>query len=121
MSDVSGNKNLNDGFLDVLMALKKNTMKNTRVAEIGIIEDSTNLKCSLLNNPSMYIQCTKLSSVTVNKGDVVLILFTDTDFRNNLKRINDNLKPLEVTEVNHSINYGVIIGIIKENTENATE
>lgn len=121
MGDVNGNKNLNNGFLDVLMALKKNTMKNTRVAEIGIVEDSTNLKCSLLNNSSTYIQCTKLSSVTVNKGDVVLILFTDTDFRNNLKRINDNLKPLEVTEVNHSINYGVIIGIIKENTENATE
>lgn len=121
MNDVTGNKNLNDGFLDVLMALKKNTMKNIRVAEIGIVEDVISLKCSLLNNPSLFIQCAKLTSLELNKGDVVLIIFTDTDFRSNLKRVNDNLKPLEVTEVNHSINYGVVIGIIKENKENATE
>lgn len=121
MKEITGNKTTNSGMLDVYAALKTNIMNSLKVAELGIVEDVVKMKCSLLNSPSIKILCTKLSSIEVHKGDIVLIVFTNSDFRTNLKRLESNLEPLEVTENKHSIDYGVIIGIIKENKEDASE
>lgn len=118
----TGNKNLNDGFLDVLLALKDNCMRNINVAEVCIVESvDSEIRCSLLNNKKTIIHCAKLENLEVSKGDCVLVIFTNTDFRNNLKRLSNNQTLLEVTEVTHKINCGIIIGIIKENIENASE
>lgn len=117
MAKITGNKNTDSSFLNVLMALKQNTMKDLNVADIAIItqvKDDYNIYCKSLNNSSNIIVATKLSTITdLDKDDIVLILYTNEDFRANLKRIKNGQVIQNTTSSNlHSKNYGVIIGVL---------
>ena len=101
-----GNKITDSSALSLLLALKKNVMKDLKVAEIGIVTkiDSNGIQCSLLNTQQGYIICQKLKDLIISENDKVLILFTDTDFRQSKAQESETL---------HNINYGIVIGIIE--------
>ena len=111
----SGNNTISSDFLRVLMALKKNTMKDNNVAEVAKISSisSGKITCTLLSNSKTFIYCEALKDLDVQVNDVVLIIFTNTDFRQNLNRIKNNQQPIDNSnEILHSLNYGIIVGIV---------
>lgn len=112
--NVTGNKTLDGNFLNVLLALKQNVMKDLNVADIAIIEqikDNYNIYCKQLNNNLTTIVATKLNNLELSIGDCVVILYINDDFRLNLKRLKSNQSIVNTTETNyHTKNYGVIIG-----------
>lgn len=109
--------------MDVCLAIIEASKKSISVAEVCVVKQIQNdsYKCEFLNNSALNIDCIKLQDLEVLEGDIVLVLFTDTDFRSNLKRKLKNGTLLEVTESNHSKNYGIIIGIIKGDRNNDSE
>ena len=110
-----GNRVPSSDFLQVLLALKGNIMRDLNVADIAIVDkDDGPIRCKLLNNEEIKIECEKLKGLTIAKDDLVLVLFTNSDFRNNLKQIRNNQKPQKTSSQSlHNKNYGVIIGIIE--------
>lgn len=104
---------------DVLLKLRKSTIQAINVAELGQVIDiistpaQTLYKCELLNNSAITIVCDKIREVDITIGIRVVILFTDTDFRNNMLKIRSGGKSQSVisTEL-HSSMYGIIIGTI---------
>ena len=107
---------MNDGsLLSLLLTLKDNVMYNTNVAEVmkvnKINEDL--IYCSEINSSKANCACCKLQDLNISINDIVLVLFTNTDFRANLKKIKNN-QPTQDTNnrCEHSKSYGVIIGII---------
>ena len=113
---VSGNKNVSSDFLRVLLALKSNVMKDLNVAELAIVNQIKNdtYYCSLINSSNITLNCIKLKNLQVQENDIVLVIFTNTDFRQNLKRIKSNQKTIDnVTNENlHNKSYAIIVGII---------
>lgn len=112
---ITGNK-VNDGdFLSVLLALKTNVMNNLHVADIVMIDsiEGTSIECHSINNVGFRYSCTKVANLTLQQDDVCLVIFTDTDFRENLRSImNMSVSNQEVAKSKHSVAYGVIIGLI---------
>lgn len=53
-------------------------------------------------------------NIEVKKGDIVLVIFTDRDYRNCINNINDNSNYTTDDSDLHSINYGVIISKIEK-------
>lgn len=121
--DDSGNKTVDSAFLDVLMALKGNIMRDCNVAEIGEINriDGDVYDVISINNESVKYKCIALQGLSLNMHDIVLVVFTNTNYKLNLNRIGNNqlTQNIESNEL-HSVNNGVVIGIIKGGT-NATE
>ena len=120
----TGNRVTNDDFLQVLLALKKNIMNNTGVAEVAQI---VNVKedfysCKILST-GMTVPGYSLKGLNVNVNDIIVLIFTDTDFRSNLKRIKKGQPSQEITqEVLHTKDCGIIIGILyKEDEQNDNE
>lgn len=115
MAKITGNKGTGqDTLLDVLLALKRNIMKDNNVAEIckilSIKDD--NIKVSSINKQEQLI-CTKLQGLDVKVDDIVLVIFTNTDFRINLTRIKANQQTLPLnSDVLHSSNFGVVVGLV---------
>lgn len=113
--NVTGNETVNSNFLNVLLALKENIMKDLKVAEIGIVKEIKNdlCYCYLLNSKSTELICIKLNNLSLSQNDIVLIVFTNTDFRTNLNRLKNNQETIDYTNgQKHSYNFGVIIGKI---------
>lgn len=111
----TGNNVVSSDFLRVLLALKKNTMKDSNVADVAVVSSilSDKITCTLLSNSKAFIYCEKLQDLNVQVNDVVLIVFTNTDFRQNLNRIKNNQQPIDNSnEVLHSLNYGIIVGLV---------
>lgn len=115
----SGGKYVSSDFLKVLLALKKNVMKDTNVADVCIVNKvDDSIYCAPVNNSNVTIVCDKLNNLNVSQNDIVVVLYMNSDFRQNLKRFKQNQPLMNVnSEQMHSLNYGVIIGIIykKEN------
>lgn len=112
-----GNRNSTASFADVCEALKNNIMRNLSVAElvtITSVNDAASLyKTSLLSNPSQTIECTKLQELDVKVNDVMLAIFTNTDFRTNLSKVKNGQAISEMkNQTLHSKNYGVLVGLI---------
>lgn len=118
----SGNQNTTASFADVCIALKNNVMRNTHVAELVIVKSiGSTIKCSLLTNPAQTIECIALSGLDVKVDDVMLTIFTLSDFRTNLTKLkrNQSISKIEKQTL-HSINHGVLIGLVyrkETNTE----
>ena len=113
MSDITGNKNITDDLTRVLFAVRDNAMRNTNVADIAKVTIVDNyLTCVDINNAETII-CTKLQGLDIMVNDTVLIVYTNTDFRENLSRIKQNIQVQTIKDCTlHSKNYGVIIGVI---------
>lgn len=115
MNNYTGNKNASSDFLRVLIALKKNTMFDTHVADVcrvSQINDDTYV-CTSITDGSM-ISAIPVQGMTLNLQDIVLVIFTDLDFRANLKLLKQNqvVTPLDSPETYHSKAFGIITNII---------
>lgn len=120
-----GNNNTDASFLDVLFALKDNIMKDLNVADIvtviSVDNDNRKFRCKLLANPNLQVECTNLQSLEVKVNDVMLAVFTTSDFRTNLSKVKNDQQLLKIeNQTLHSKNYGVLVGLIyrKETEEN---
>ena len=110
---ITGNKNLTSDFLQVLLKLEKKTMKDLSVAEVcEVISTNYNYyQCISVNNSNEVYNCYKLDGLEINKKDIVLVIYTNTDFRQNLERIKKGATKINTTtEEYHSKSYGIIIG-----------
>lgn len=84
---------------------------------ISLAETSFYRTCQLVNKPSVFVDCFDLSyqldteTTDLREGSLVLILFTDEDSRDNLKRILFGDEPIEINDENvkHNLNYGIIV------------
>lgn len=107
-----GNETASSDFLKVLLSLKENIMKDIHCSELAIVKSISENECicELLSDSNKKISVLKMPSLSVSIGDVVQIIFNDTDFRSNLQKYNNN-KTLQTISSNlHSSNYGVILG-----------
>lgn len=107
-------------FLKVLQALKSNIMRDLNVADIcqvtRISNDSYTCK-SITDNSTIY--AVKFQDLEIKEKDIVCVLFINTEFQANLKRL--QLKQAlntGTTENLHTKNSAIIIGLVyRENTE----
>ena len=101
-------------FYQVLMALKENINYDLHVADVAkIIQvDGDNIRCQVLNTDAV-VNCIKLKDLTLYAGDLVLVLYCDTDFHANISRykLNGQTSIINSKEF-HSLSNGVVIGII---------
>lgn len=116
-----GNEVNSKDFLEILFALKNNIMKDLNVCEVAQIESISSeiYKCKILSTDEV-ITAIPLQNLTISQNDVVVILFSNTDFRTNLKRIqNDNAAITDDTLNLHNKSFGIIMGILyhKEETK----
>lgn len=116
-----GNEVNSKDFLEILFALKNNIMKDLNVCEVAQIESISNdiYKCKILSTDEV-ITAIPLQNLEIAQNDAVVILFSNTDFRTNLKRIqNDNVAITNDTLNLHNKSFGIIIGILyhKEETK----
>ena len=107
--------------LEVLLALKRNILRDLKVASLGIVKSikdniiKVNLFPTYTNESEITIDCYCLKNLEVNKDNVVLVLFIDRNFIQNLNQKNNNQQLTKVDSKNielHSLKYGVVIGII---------
>lgn len=107
--------------LEVLLALKRNILRDLKVASLGIVKSikdniiKVNLFPTYTNESEITIDCYCLKNLEVNKDNVVLVLFLDRNFIQNLNQKNNNQQLTKVDSKNielHSLKYGVVIGII---------
>ena len=116
-----GNEVNSKDFLEILFALKNNIMKDLNVCEVAQIESISSgiYKCKILSTDEV-ITAIPLQNLTISQNDVVVILFSNTDFRTNLKRIqHDNDGITDDTLNLHNKSFGIIMGILyhKEETK----
>ena len=107
--------------LEVLLALKRNILRDLKVASLGIVKSikdniiKVNLFPTYTNESEITIDCYCLKNLEVNKDNVVLVLFLDRNFIQNLNQKNNNQQLTNIDSKNielHSLKYGVVIGII---------
>lgn len=107
--------------LEVLLALKRNILRDLKVASLGIVKSikdniiKVNLFPTYTNESEITIDCYCLKNLEVNKDNVVLVLFLDRNFIQNLNQKNNSQQLTKVDSKNielHSLKYGVVIGII---------
>lgn len=112
-----GNKNTDASFFDVCEALKGNIMRTINVAELVTItavdHEKSIYRCSILSHPEQICECTKLQSLDVQLNDVMLVVFTSSDFRTNLLKVKNEQTITDIgTKTLHSKNYGVLVGLV---------
>lgn len=107
--------------LEVLLALKRNILRDLKVASLGIVKSikdniiKVNLFPTYTNESKITIDCYCLKNLEVNKDNVVLVLFLDRNFIQNLNQKNNSQQLTKVDSKNielHSLKYGVVIGIV---------
>ena len=124
MPDRSGRFNSINGnssdFFKVLLALKANTMRDIHVATLGqvISYDSTSKVATVKPFPLVQKEAEKLITCYTTKdvatNDIVVVLFTDRDFIQNLKQLKAGQQTSSINDISdlHSERYGIIIGTI---------
>lgn len=110
----TGNQFSHSDLIRVLLQLKSITIQSIKVAEVCriISIESNQIKCNTIDTNEV-IYCDKLASINLQKDDIVLVIFTDTDFRQNLSKIKQNSTPQIVKDIDlHQISYGIVVGLI---------
>lgn len=107
-----GNKNATSDFMRVLLATKEASLRDCNVADVvkvvSISGDDYHCKSLTTLND---IQALKLEDLEILQNDVVVVLYTTRDFRNNLRKIKRNQELVDNTNTElHSCAYGIIIG-----------
>lgn len=107
--------------LDVLLALKTNIFKNLKVATLGQVTSVDNdvITASIFplykDEDTLNLEVYKLKNLDIKKDDIVLILFLDRNFNQNLKQTKNNQARTNLVESKdtlHSYKNGIIIGIL---------
>lgn len=118
MADGNRNQDTSD-LLQAFLAISNKTMEKTHVCDIcKVLEIKNNgyAKLQLINRPRVNIDAYVPSTININVDDIVLVIYTDLDSRQNLKKIENNVdvEEIDIESTKHSINYGIIIMIIKK-------
>ena len=113
---ITGNQNVSSDFIRVLLALKANTMRSIPVAELCVVTETSNdlIRATLLTNSHLSIDATLMSGLTVQKDDIVLVVFTKSRFIEQLSKLKAG-KPADITAESsdiHSLQNGVIVGLV---------
>lgn len=121
------NMKIDGSFLEVLLELKNVIMKKLKVATLGIVKtvDTSNHMISITpfpileNEKEKNIKCLCYDN-TVDKDDVVLVLFLDRSSLINLKRIvNGNKAIMQINDYNfHTEEYGIVIQTVVKGGDN---
>lgn len=113
-----GNQFVSSDFLRVLKALKENILIEINVADVcqvSSVSGTNEYLCRSISDESIVSAISLDANDTINVGDFVLVVFTNNDFRTNLKRVKAGLpsQGSESTE-RHSKAFGVIVKIISQ-------
>ena len=115
------NSNLQENdLMAVVNALKYNINRDLKVATLGKvikIQDTVSVIPFPLteNETEQSIYCYKLSSLNIVKNDIVLVIFCDRNFIQNLSQAKNNQPLTKLTSETtlHTVKYGVIIGKVE--------
>lgn len=113
-----GNQAIDNSLTSIILLLKQNILKSTHCADIVKVLSQKNDKyqCSRLNNDETLIDCYALQNLTITEGSLCLVLYCDTDIWTNVERMKTTGKTNNIVESDfHSLNNGVIIGVIYQN------
>lgn len=113
MIENQGNKNVSSDFLRVLLATKEATLRDCNVADVAQIISIRNdgYHCCKSLSTLSEINALKLEDLEVSVNDVVLILYTNREFRVNLRKIKNSQPMINNSNSElHSNAYGIIIG-----------
>lgn len=111
----TGNQFSHSDLIRVLLQLKTITISSIKVAEVCKVVNINNneIRCLTINtNETIY--CNKLQDLVLQKNDIVLVIFTDTDFRQNLEKIKKEATTQIIdSKTNlHQISFGIVVGLI---------
>lgn len=119
-----GINGVSSDFLKVLLQLKTITKKETHVATLAIVSDTSKsgeglYTCQIIptlndeNDKMISVYC--VEGLTLQENDVVLILFLDNNFVQNLKQIRrgQKISKLQSQSETHSESYGIIINKVQ--------
>lgn len=115
-----GNDTQNSSFLDVCFALKNNVFRTLNVADVCVVREinEESLRCEYITDSNTNIVCVSLQDLDVKVGDVVLVIFTNNDFRASLNAFKAGQTSTDSkTTMLHERAYGVVIGIIYRKPE----
>lgn len=115
-----GNDTENSSFLDVCFALKNNVFRTMNVADVCIVREinGTSFRCEYITDANINIECVALSNLKLKQNDVVLVVFTNHDFRASLNAYKANQTNTNSTTTQyHEKTYGVIVGVIYSKPE----
>lgn len=115
-----GNNTENTSFLDICEALKNNIFRTMSVADVCVVRELNSgiAKCAYITNSDTVIEAYTLFNADIQVNDVVLIVFTNNDFRTSLKAFKNNQANTNtITKKFHEKSYGVIVGLIYRKTE----
>ena len=101
---------------DVLLALKDNVFASLHVAEICQItqvNSDGSYVCKRVGSSILY-NCFALKNLSLHVDDVVLVLFTDHNYAENLIRLDNGLDLIgeSQSQLFHTVNNGIIIGTL---------
>lgn len=116
------NKNVTSDFLRVLLALKDNIFNDLNVADVCTVEsiNEDSVLCRTLSD-QLLVSAITLKDLEIQTGDIVLVIFCNTDFRMKLQKIKAAQNYTSTSEeVLHSKSYGVIVGIVYRTGEEET-
>lgn len=115
-----GNNTENSSFLDVCFALKNNVFRTLNVADVCVVREINEdiLRCEYITDSNTNIECVMLQGLDIKVSDVVLVIFTNNDFRASLNAFkagqpNTNSK----TTLYHEKTYGIVVGLIYRKSE----
>lgn len=115
-----GNATENSSFLDVCFALKNNVFRTLNVADVCVVREINGdiLRCEYITDCKTNIECIKLQGLDIKVSDVVLVIFTNNDFRASLNvfkasQTNTDSK----TTLYHEKAYGIVVGLIYRKPE----
>lgn len=115
MSDnITGNKGTNNyQLIDVLLTLKDKIMKDLNVCEICRIVEKKSDKEYLvtpLNDSNQKLYAYNLFNLNIEKENIVLVIFTNTDNRINLSKVDNNISTQNTNSKDlHSLEFGIIL------------
>lgn len=119
-----GNETENTSFLDVCFALKNNVFRTLNVADVCVVREiyTNSFKCEYITNSDTYIECVKLESLTLKIDDVVLVVFTNNDFRASLNAYKSGQANTNATtQTFHDMKYGIIVGVVYRRNKDEEE
>lgn len=113
----SGNSANTGSLLEVLLALKANIFRDLKVASMATVKEIKGdtiavSKFPLIQDePEKVIYTINGSGQEINPGDIVIVIFMDRNFLQNLQQAQSNIKmtPLKDLKDLHNEKYGVII------------
>lgn len=116
MNQEHGNYTENTSFVDVLKAVKQNIFKTMQTAELCVVRESNgdgSYKCEFLTNSQIFISAIGFQNADIQVNDVVLVVFTGTDYRASLNAYkNGDANTSTTTLIYHQTQYGVIVGCV---------